>query len=411
MNYRYKVITGVALIAAGLGMALVSISNAAMLHPGKTLYSFAGAPDGAYPNGDLIVDDMGVYYGATGSGGVITADCPTGCGTVYKIVNGQESVIYRFTDLGDGASPTDGLLLDAGGNLYGVTSAGGDSNMGTAFKIAPDGTKTTLHSFAGGTDDGARPNGDLIADADGNLYGTTSSGGIGDCDGGCGTVFKVTPDGQESILHAFIGGAGPEGVNPGAGLIADAEGNFYGTTYGGGSMPLCGPQGCGTIFKITPDGETTVIHRFEGFRSAGHPRARLVMDAQGNFYGTTYNGGARKLGAVWKVSPDGSETVLHSFKGHADGLNVNGGLVADSEGTLYGTTNYSGENYTGVVYRVTPDGKFATLYTFSDAEPFHYPYPAGRLLIDRQGNLIGATLHSGSSNCTFGCGTIFKVQN
>src|SRR2546423_11793563 len=127
MNHRYKLIVGGALIVVGLGMALISVSHAALPRPGKTLYSFAGAPaDGAYPNGDLIVDAMGVYYGTTSSGGVITTDCPAGCGTVYKLENGQESVIYSFTGISDGAVPYDGLLLDAEGNLYGVTRVGGD---------------------------------------------------------------------------------------------------------------------------------------------------------------------------------------------------------------------------------------------------------------------------------------------
>lgn len=170
-------------------------------------------------------------------------------------------------------------------------------------------------------------------------------------------------------------------------------------------MPLCGPNGCGTIFKITPDGQTTVIQRFEGWRSAGHPHDILVMDPQGNFYGTTYNGGEQKLGSVWMVSPDGIETVVWSFKGHADGKGAVSGLVADSEGTLYGMTYYGGENHEGVVYRVTPDGNIATLYTFPGVGPFNAP--VGRLLIDHHGDLVGATFYGGDSNV----GTIFKVRN
>ncbi len=253
-----RLIAGGTLITAGLGMAFVSAANAAIEHPGKTLYSFGGGTDGSYPNGALIADAMGTYYGTTRVGG------SSGFGTVYKVANGQESVIYGFTGGSDGSFPRDGLLLDAEGSLYGVTSSGGDSGLGTVFKITLDGTKTTLHSFAGSTDDGADPNGDLIADADGNLYGTTFSGGIGDCDGGCGTVFKLMPDGQESILYAFVGTPRPEGASPAAGLIADAEGNLYGTTYHGGK-PGCGqPTGCGTIFKITPDGQESVLHEFKG---------------------------------------------------------------------------------------------------------------------------------------------------
>src|SRR5262249_42628630 len=168
MKFRLtlRLTAGIALIAAASFLTLTS-ADAAGVHPGKTVYSFAGAPDGATPNGDLIVDPNGVYYGTTALGGIMTADCPNGCGTIYQVVDGVESVLYSFTGLGDGAVPTDGLFLDAQGNLYGVTSAGGDSDMGTVFKIAPDGSKSTLHSFAGGSGDGADPNGDLIADAEG----------------------------------------------------------------------------------------------------------------------------------------------------------------------------------------------------------------------------------------------------
>src|SRR5256885_2859142 len=140
MNHRYNLIAGGALIAAGLGMAFLSVTNAALPRQGKTLYSFAGGADGANPNGSLIMDAMGIYYGTTRLGGGSSSNCPSGCGTIYKVVNGQESVIYSFAGGSDGAVPLDGLFLDAEGNLYGVTSVGGDSDLGTVFKIAPDGT-------------------------------------------------------------------------------------------------------------------------------------------------------------------------------------------------------------------------------------------------------------------------------
>lgn len=406
-----RLTTGIAVIAAGFFLTLASAVNAAGLHPGKTVYSFAGPPDGQTPNGDLIVDANGVYYGTTALGGVITADCSKGCGTVYKVVDGEESVIYSFTGLSDGAVPTDGLYLDAEGSLYGVTTSGGDTNMGTVFRITPDGSKSTLHSFAGGSSDGAEPNGDLIPDAEGNLYGTTYYGGSDNCDGlGCGTVFKVTPDGQESIVHAFLGSEGTEGKFPDAGLIADADGNFLGTTYGGGGhQSYCGHDGCGTIFKVTPDGQETVIHIFEGSRSAGHTRGRLVVDGAGNFYGTARSGGTYTLGTLWKVSPDGTETVLHSFGGRSDGKAPNGDLIIDSLGNLYGTTYYDGDNLNGVVFQFTPEGQFFTLYDFPDVTYNYSSAPYGRLLIDRQGNLLGTTIYLLSSSTNFG--TIFKVKN
>jgi uncharacterized repeat protein (TIGR03803 family) len=218
----------------------------------------------------------------------------------------------------------------------------------------------------------------------------------------------------ETILHAFIGVGNLEGKNPSGGLIADADGSFFGTTYGGGGRVHCGPDGCGTIFQVTPDGQTTLVHRFEGSQSGGHPRDRLLRDAQGNFYGTTFNGGKKNFGALWTVSADGAtETVLYFFHHHRDGEGVGSGLVADSEGNLYGTTLYGGENLTGLVYRLSPEGRIDTLYTFPDADIRVPGVAPGRMILDLQGNLIGATVYGGDSgNCSpFGCGTLFEVRN
>ena len=226
MNYTYKRITGGSLIATGLAIALLSAANAAGLHLGKILYSFSGGytngTDGAFATGDLIVDDAGIYYGTT-SGGGGSLNCSGGCGTVYEVENGVESVIYAFTGGSDGQYPAGGLLLDSEGNLYGSAS-GGPLGFGIVYKIAPDGTKTIVYSFAGAPADGNGPNGGLIFDAEGNLYGTTNSGGDGSCDGGCGTVFKITSDGQESILYSFKGGGvgtNDDGAYPAGGLIPD----------------------------------------------------------------------------------------------------------------------------------------------------------------------------------------------
>jgi uncharacterized repeat protein (TIGR03803 family) len=408
MNHRLKLSLSAGFIIIGVAMTAVAVADAAAVHPGKILYSFSGGysggPDGAFPVGDLILDATGVYYGNTSGGGGST-NCSLGCGTVYKVVDGEESVIYSFNGGTDGSYPVRGLHLDADGNLYGATGGGGDYDLGTVFKVTPGGSKTTLHSFAGGIDDGEGPNGDLIADADGTLYGTTVSGGVGNCDGGCGTVFKLTPEGEESVLYMFTGGPGLEGANPAAGLIMGPDGNFYGTTYGGGRKTNCGPDGCGTIFKLSPDGHVTVIHAFEGGTSAGHPTDRLFLDADGNFYGTTYNGGVRNQGCVFKVQPDGTERVVYSFKGHADGKAPAAGLIADAEGTLYGNVTFGGEDISGEVYRVTPAGQFATLYTFPGT--FNGNFPSGRLIFDRQGKLIGTTARGGDHDA----GIIFAVQN
>jgi uncharacterized repeat protein (TIGR03803 family) len=225
----------------------------------KVLYNFAGGTDGANPNGGLIFDAAGNLYGTTTYGGSEGANCqqwPGGCGTVFKLApDGTETVLHSFAGGTDGANPDAGLVMDAQGNLYGATYSGGATGYGTVFKLAPDGTETVLYNFAGAPD-GANPNGELAMDAEGNLYGTTAIGGTLQCayDDGCGTVFKLTPAGQETILYRFNGGWYMDGAYPHSGLVLDAQGNLYGTTDEGGSSPLCGSDGCGTVFeiKITP---------------------------------------------------------------------------------------------------------------------------------------------------------------
>ena len=331
------------MIATGLAIALLSTANAAGLHLGKILYDFSGGfsngSDGAFGNGDLIADAAGIYYGTT-SGGGGSLNCSQGCGTVYKVENGVESVIYAFTGGSDGQYPAGGLVLDSDGNLYGSAS-GGPLGFGIVFKIAPDGTKTIIYSFAGAPNDGNGPNGDLVFDAEGNLYGTTVSGGDGNCDGGCGTVFKITSDGQESILYAFQGGGvgtNDDGAYPAAGLTPDGQGNFYGSTNGGGRLSPC-PGGCGTIFQITPDGEKTLVYNFEGGQKGGHPSDRLLLGSDGYLYVVCPRGGDsfKPFGCIVKVGLDGSARLIYSFKHHEDGLAPSDGLIADSQGNLYGT--------------------------------------------------------------------------
>ena len=198
------------------------------------MYSFAGGIDGVWPQAGLVLDATGNLYGTTVNGGA------SGSGTVFKITPaGVESVVYSFAGGTDGAAPLAGLVLDASGNLYGTTSVGGASCLGTEFKITPAGVESVVHSFAGGTD-GAAPQAGLVLDATGNLYGTTANGGAS----GNGTVFKITPAGGESVVHSFAGGT--DGVWPQAGLVLDATGNLYGTTYQGGASNF------GTVFRIVP---------------------------------------------------------------------------------------------------------------------------------------------------------------
>lgn len=410
MKHTYERIAGRSLIAAGLAIALLSTANGAGLHLGKILYSFSGGytngSDGAFPTGDLIADATGTYYGTTTGGGG-SLNCSAGCGTVYKVENGVETPIYRFTGDSDGEYPQSGLLLDTEGNLYG-SAAAGPLGFGIVYKIAPDGTKTVIHSFAGPPNDGYGPNGDLLFDGDGNIYGTTSLGGDGNCDDGCGTVFKISPDGQESILYSFQGGgvgANDDGDYPVSGLVSDGQGNFYGVTYGGGKLPQC-PNGCGTMFKIAPDGQESLFYSFEGGQKGGHPSDRPLLGADGYFYVVCPRGGDsfKPFGCILKVGLDGTSRLFYSFKHHEDGFGPSDGLIADSQGNLYGTVRIGGAHSSGLVYALTPHGKFSVLYDFPGSSDH---FPMGRLIIDPHGNLLGTTNRGGD----YDAGSIFEVKN
>jgi uncharacterized repeat protein (TIGR03803 family) len=234
------------------------------------------------------------------------------------------TTLYSFTG-DDGAHPQSSLIADPAGNLYGTTAGGGVSGQGTVFQLDSSGTPTVLYSFTGGSD-GGTPVAGLIADAAGNLYGTTNRGGAtAFC---CGTVFQLTPAGDLNVLHSFTGSS--DGGSPAAGLIADAAGNLYGTTTSGGA------GFSGTVFQLDSTATFTVLHSFtvsEGFDL----RAGLIADAAGNLYGTTLDGGAFGYGTVFQLAPDGTLTVLHSFIRN-DGTHPFAGLLSDAAGNLYGTT-------------------------------------------------------------------------
>jgi uncharacterized repeat protein (TIGR03803 family) len=314
------------------------------------LHAFTGIPDGANPTAGLVGDAAGNLYGTTLFGGVAAPACfyrDWGCGVVFKLdPTGKETVLHRFTGGADGALPHAGLVRDQAGNLYGTTTLGGDSNSGVVFKLDPTGKLTVLHSFTG-VADGLNPFAGLIRDAAGNLYGTTQWGGdVTTCNSlGCGTVFMLDPTGNETVLYRFRGGG--DGESPFAGLVRDRAGNFYGTTVGGGA------SNHGTVFQLDNTGKETVLYSFAGpiKRDGALPEAGVVRDATGNLYGTTFRGGGGTYGTVFKVDTSGKETVLHQFTGGADGAYPSG-LIRDRAGNLYGTTYGSSNN--GTVFKITP---------------------------------------------------------
>jgi uncharacterized repeat protein (TIGR03803 family) len=248
-----------------------------------------------------------------------------------------------------------GLLPDAAGNLYGTTFQGGTSGLGTVFRIDPAGRETVLHSFTGGAD-GASPQGGLAVGADGNYYGTTSEGGLY----GGGAAFRMTPGGVFTRLYSF-GSATGDGLGPGATLVLGPDGNFYGTTFEGGQY------GAGTVFRISPDGSESLVYSFSGGGLPGsndgaNPASGVIVGSDGNLYGTTLGGGAYGGGTVYRVSPapqGAQEIVLYSFSGSPgflgsqDGASPQGNLLEGTDGSFYGTAPFGGADNGGAVFKLT----------------------------------------------------------
>ena len=348
-----------------------------------------------------------------------------------------ETVLHNFSNNGtDGNASYSGLIIDGSGNLYGTTVLGGTHHncdngggCGTAFKLSPaEGggwTETILHDFDYNGKDGYQPNGSLIFDGAGNLYGTTEYGGTGACEGvtsvvGCGTVFELSPrtggGWSEKILYFFISN-GRDGNNPSGALIFDAAGNLYGTTTNGGAY------GSGTVFELSPgpqgDYSEKVLHSFQDALVDGSfPNGSLTLDAAGNLYGTTPSGGTGHEGTVFELTPavggEWPETVLHSFeKNGIDGYEPLGSLIFDAKGNLFGTTFDGGTGTCregcGTVFELSPaaGGTWTeTVYSFADYLDGYWP--ASNLVSDASGNLYGTTVNGGTDGgCV--CGTVFEL--
>lgn len=313
-------------------------------------------------------------------------------------------LLYQFKSGNDGTQPWASLIVDAKGNLYGTTSLDGAYGYGTVFKLSPTGKETVLHSFTGTGGDGATPIAPLVRDAAGNLYGTTEFGGIygTNCGGnGCGVVFKVDPNGKETVLYRFTG-TGSDGSNPAQGLVRDAAGNLYGTTQGGGT------HGGGIVFKVSARGKETVLYSLSAANGDGSLPfgGSLLRDSAGNLYGTTLFGGFQGFGTVFKLDPKNNETVLYSFNaGNGDGIEPTGTLARDAAGNLYGATFFGGASNFGTLFKIDTTNTETLLHSFSAAGG-DGAVPGGGLLIDKAGNLYGTTNSGGSSYC----GTVFKLD-
>jgi uncharacterized repeat protein (TIGR03803 family) len=387
----FRIVLRTAPVALAVVLALMwTGTHAAHAQTLNVVYSFSGGADGSQSYAQLVPDGAGNAYGTTAVGGDITSCGGSGCGVVFKVSrSGQYTVIYTFTGGVDGANPWSGLLRDKSGNLYGTTEAGGASAFGTVFKLTPGGQKTILYNFAGGSD-GAYPFAALITDGS-NLYGTTYKGGTS----GAGTVFKLGPAG-ETVLYSFKGGM--DGQNPYAGVIRDAKGNLYGTTFGDGIITH------GTVFRISASGKETIFHVFSGNSDGGFPYYGSLVTDGGALYGTTSYGGAHSyFGTIFKVDKTGQFSVMYSFTGGPDGGQPDASLIRDGAGNLYGTTIGGGASSHGTIFKFDTSGNETVLYNFAGGtDPASSNAPLFR---DAAGNLYGATAGGG----TFGSGTVFQL--
>jgi len=377
------------LFAALIALAIQPLLAQAQSY--KVLYSFTkNSTAGQYPSSPLVRDPQGNLYGVA-LGGTF------GRGIIFKVSSaGDEQVLYSFNGSdGDGDVPDSMSFRDAAGNLFGTTFQGGAYSYGNVFKLDPQGRETVLYSFCPQTPctDGTFPGG-VIPGKNGALYGITYAGGNFSCNiTGCGTVFKINRDGHLTLLHAF---GGEDGDYPNAGLVLDASNNAHGTTQWGGAY------GRGAVFKVTSSGNETVEYSFEGGGDGAYPNGGLVQDAEGNLYGTAYQGGTYNYGTIFKITASGEFTVLYSFPGGKSGANPYADLNLDQQGNIFGVTSAGGTHNFGIVFKLDASGKETILHNFV-AEPDGV-HPSG-LIIDASGNLYGTTYQGGKYNY----GSVFEV--
>lgn len=376
-------------VSNGTGtMGAGDVTNVAVTCEKNTtiLYFFQGGSDGSDPVARLLQGADGNFYGITNSGGT------AGDGTIFEVTPaGAQTVLHTFSG-SDGQNPQGGLIEDASGNFFGTSVYGGSAGFGTAFELAANRTESVLHSFTK-SGDGGYPICGLAEDGSGNLYGTTWGGGLTH-----GIVFKISSGGSETVLHSFSDNSS-DGGYPTAGLISASDGNYYGTTNSGGSANK------GTVFKITSSGVETLLYTFTGGTDGGNPQSPLIQGSDGNFYGTTTAGGAHGDGTVFEITPSGTETVVYSFAGGiGDGSDPAAGLLQASDGNFYGTTNQGGSSGDGTVFEVTPAGLETVVYSFTGGAT-DGAAPSAGLIEGSDGKLYGTTSSGGPNDY----GTVFVV--
>jgi uncharacterized repeat protein (TIGR03803 family) len=414
-----------ALILALLFALTIVVTPTAKAQTYRVIHSFTGAQDGLYPVASVTVDSHDNLYGTTSIGGSGTS-CYEGCGAAFKIARAGSGWIltplYDFTGNFDGGNPGARLIVGPNGSLYGTTSQGGGvgcengAGCGTVFNLQPPAhltghiaggwTETVLYRFEGGSDGNSPRNADLLFDSAGGLYGTTIFGDEGDCEDGCGTVYKLTRSGSnwtESVIHAFS--ASGDGQQPWAGVIQDQAGNLYGTTAQGGTY------GFGTVYQLAPSGSgfaEHLLYNFHGTSDGGIMYGGLIFDSAANLYGATCCNVSGGDMTVFKLtrSQDWEFSALYNSSAWGSG----GNLVMDPAGNLYGTINEGGTYGFGEVYKLTPSGDGWTYSSVYDFCAGGWPctdgaIPPSGLAIDSAGNLFGTTSDGG----TYGGGVVFEI--
>lgn len=354
--------------------------------------------DGGLPYGDLFADEDGNFYGTTDVGGA------TNAGTFFQLTPGGTYTVLSSFTLANGGAPYGGAVEGKDGNFYGVTLYGGANSAGAAYQVTPTGQFTTLHSFdrpdANYTNtEGANPNARLTLGTDGNFYGAAMYGGANNT----GTLFSMTAAGSVTVLHTFSAGAlgNSDGANPASSLVQASDGNFYGATLNGG------PAGTGTVFRLSPQGTFTTLHSFaakgSGNTDGVNPSAGLIQATDGFLYGSTAYGGINNTGTIFKISLSGGFSTLHSFaakngKKNLDGIFPSGRLLQGSDGSFYGVSALGGSNGYGTVFRTTNTGATTSIYNFTAPTNKLGGLPFAGLVEDSSGNLYGSTVEGGTSS-------------
>jgi uncharacterized repeat protein (TIGR03803 family) len=394
------------------------------------LYTFQKVPtDAGQPNGPLLQASDGNFYGTTRAGGSNLCRPPDNipCGAIFKVTPaGVETVLYSFgASATDAYTPLGPLIQGTDGALYGTTASGGTTGAGTVFKMTLDGTYTVLYSFGATPTDGIVPASGLMQASDGNFYGTTSSGGTNSCfnipqnGANCGTVFRLTPAGVETVLYSF-GASVSDGVEPNGPLIQASDGNLYGTTTNGGAN-ACSTSGethdCGTLFKITLAGVESVLYSFGTSLADGiAPQGPLVQGSDGALYGTTASGGGGTCGGsygcgtVFRLDSSGMVSVIYAFAltSRSNGYGPSPFLIQASDGDFYGSTTSGGAfggDLEGTLFKLTPSGQITTLYSFGPLN-MNPSDPYSGVIQGSDGAFYGVTAYSGQGG---GSGTVFKL--